>query len=121
MGRRYKFLDKESRFSAVNNLRNALLAAKNGEEVDKIINAIFTSDEKLKVGRRIDIAWLLKSGETFDNIKSILKVGKATVSRVEKQMVGSKEGFGLIFKRGEKVEKEFKDKAYVKKGPSMVL
>jgi len=121
MGRRYKFLDKESRFSALNKVRHAFLAAKNGEEVDTIIGAILTSDEKTKVGRRIEIAQHLLEGETFDEIRLGLKVGKDTVSKVEKLLSKNRVGFDLIFNREEKVEKEYKDKAYEETGSSKLL
>ena len=54
--RRYKFLDKDSVFSALNRLRASFLAAKDGNDVEEIINALFTVDEKLRIGRRIQIA-----------------------------------------------------------------
>ena len=48
--RRYRFLEKEEIFDALNKLRNAFLAARDGDEVEEIINGLLTFDEKMKIG-----------------------------------------------------------------------
>ena len=63
--RRYKFLQKEDLFEALNRLRDAFLAAKDGNEVEEIINGLLTQDEKLKIGRRILVAEYIKDGMGF--------------------------------------------------------
>ena len=45
--RRYRFLEKEEIFDALNKLRNAFLAARDGDEVEEIINGLLTFDEKM--------------------------------------------------------------------------
>lgn len=116
--RRYRFLTKGDVYEALNRLRDAFLAAKNGEEVNKIINGILTTDEKLKIGRRILVAECLKNGMNLEEITDLLKVGKTTISLVSKQMEEFPDCFVLIEERKIKVEKEYKSKKYMLIGGS---
>lgn len=121
MGKRYVRLDNDSFYESFNRLRDAFLAAKNGIEVDKVIEAILTEDERVKIGRRIQVADLIKSGLVYREISNLLKVGLTTVVEVDKRLAENPEGFEIIFQRREKVEKEFKDKAYQKVGGTKVV
>ena len=103
--RRYKFLKKEEVYDALNRLRNALLAAKDGNEVEEIINAIFTFDEKVKVGRRILIGEYVKEGYRWEEISKFLKVGKTTILSVMRNLEKFPRGFELLEMRKNKVEK----------------
>jgi uncharacterized protein YerC len=116
--RRYHFLDKNSIYETLNQLRNAFLAAKDGTEVDSIIKAVLTFDERMKIGRRLIIAQSLRQGQTFDEIVSTLNVGKSTVLQVENQMVNNPQGFKIIDRRDVKVEKSYSEKAYQSVGGS---
>lgn len=119
--RRYKFLQKEQVFDALNRLREAFLAAKNGAEVEEIINGILTFDEKLKIGRRIIIASYLKEGYSFEEIAKTLKVGKNTVVSVMKNLDEHPDFFNLINQRKKKVENEYNRKKYRLIGGSKLL
>lgn len=121
MGKRYVRLDTDSFYASFNRLRDAFLAAKNGVEVDKVIDAILTADEKVKIGRRVQVAELIKSGLLYREIANLLKVGLTTIVEVDKRLAENPEGFEIIFQRREKVEKEFKDKAYQKVGGTKVV
>lgn len=119
--KRYRFLTKESVYSALNKLRNAFLAAKDGNEVEEIIKGILTQDERLKIGRRIQIAQLIKMEITYDQIARELKVGKQTVLAVEKKLSNYPLAFELVNRRERKVEGVFKKEAYIKSGGSKLL
>lgn len=108
--RRYGFLQKEEIFEALNRLRDAFLAAKNGEEVEEIINGLLTHDEKMKIGRRILIAKYIKDGMGFGEIARALKVGKNTIVSVIHNLDRYPSAYELIEKRGKKVEKEYSNK-----------
>jgi uncharacterized protein YerC len=116
MPRRYKFLGREDIYQALNKLRAAFLAARNGSEVDEIINGILTSDEKLKIGRRILISELIDQKLSYQKISDILKVGKQTILQVVRAKEEYPECFKLINLREEKVEKTYQKKAYRKTG-----
>lgn len=119
--RRYKFLKKEGVYEALNRLRDAFLAAKDGIEVEEIINGILTSDEKLKIGRRIIVAEYLKLGVSFDEISKILKVGKNTIVSVMKNLDKHPGFFDLINERRKKVEKVYGNKKYRLVGGSTLV
>lgn len=116
--RRYQFLEKEKVFEALNRLRNAFLAAKDGNEVEEIIKGVLTYDERLKIGRRIQISEYLISGYSIDKINEILKVGRNTVSSVAKSLSENPNCFKLLNLRVAKVEDEYKNKKYRLEGGS---
>ena len=110
--RRYKFLTRENIYDALNKLRVAFLAAKDGNDVEEIINGLLTTDEKLKLGRRILIAQALEEGLTYFEIREQLKVGKQTVALVDRKLRSNSECFKLIGIRERKVKTEYKKRAY---------
>ena len=111
MMRRYKFLTKKDVYVALNKLRAAFLAAKDGSEVDEIIMGLLTNDERLKIGRRIQIAAALNSKVTYREICKALKVGIQTVSFVDSRMKLRPKCYELIDLREYKVKKEYKEKS----------
>ena len=119
--KRYRFLKKEDIYEALNRLRDSFLAAKDGEEVEKIIKGLLTSDERLKIGRRILIYEYLNSGYTMDEIRKFLKVGKNTVLHVARLLDQYPECFELIKRRREIVEREYKSKKYNTTGGSNLI
>jgi uncharacterized protein YerC len=114
--RRYKFVSRENIFGALNKLRASFLAAKDGSEVEEIITGVLTYDERLKIGRRLQIARMLRDDKTYSEIHEELKVGGATINLVEKLISNHPRCFELINKREEKVETEFKNRAFEKVG-----
>lgn len=116
--RRYKFLQEKQVFEAFNKVRDAFLAAKDGNEVDKVINGLLTHDEKLKIGRRILIAQLLLSNTSINEIIRILKVGRNTVMHVSRRLEKYEDCFALIENRSEKVEKTYNSRRYRTEGGS---
>lgn len=110
--RRYKFLTKDDIYDALNSLRDAFLAAKNGVEVEEIINGVLTTDERLKIGRRIIIAECIKSGMNFDEIVNTLKVGRSTIMYVARKLDQNPNFINLILARQKKVESEYKKRRY---------
>ncbi|MEK7092630.1 MAG: hypothetical protein AAB907_03320 [Patescibacteria group bacterium] len=119
--RRYKFLTKEDIYEALNKLRDAFLAAKDGNEVEEIINGLLSSDEKLKIGRRILIAKHVKAGIGFDQISKTLRVGKNTIVSVMKQLDNYPTSFDLIEKRGNKVKEKYEKNKYKHIGGSTLI
>ena len=120
--RRYRFLEKEGIYEALNRLRNAFLAARNGTEVEMIINGLLTSDERLKIGRRIIVAEYLREGFTVEEIIRLLKVGKNMIQHVSRLLDKNQDWFDLIKRRSEIVEKEYKSKKFnMVGGPKLVF
>src|SRR5688500_168731 len=100
--RRYRFLQEDDIYAALNRLRDAFLAAKDGTEVEEIINGLLTQDEKLKIGRRIIIAEYLDAGVKFEDITRELKVGKNTIIAVTRSLDQYKDFLPLIMQRTKK-------------------
>lgn len=119
--RRYKYIEEKDIFESWNKLRDALLAAQNGSEVNEIMKSLFTDEEKFQMGRRILIAEGLKMGMTIVEITDLLKVGKNTVSSVLRKLERYPAGFELIEKRSLKVEKEYDKKKYKSSGGSKLV
>lgn len=119
--RRYSTLSKNDYYEAINNLRDAFLAAKDGAEVIEIINGILTDDEKIKIGRRILVARALKNDNTYNDITSLSSVGRTTITWVAKQLRSYPKCFELIFKRSIKVEREYEKKKYRFVGGSQLV
>ncbi len=119
--RRYKRLDQRDVFEAFNELRNAFLAAKDGDEVDIITDGLLTYDEKLKIGRRILIAGWLISGFGIEEIARQLKVGKNTIMHVTRRLEKHQECFELIKRRSKLVEKEYDSKKHRSAGGSQLV
>lgn len=118
MRRRYDFLLEGDIFKALNKVRDAFLTAKDGGEVDQVMNGVLTFDERVKVGRRIQIAQCLFKGMSMDEIKAELGVGYNTISHVKNRLDKYKRCFELIDRRTKKVENEYKKGAYIKVGGS---
>lgn len=119
--RRYKRLEQNDVFEALNRLRDAFLAARDGNEVDKILDGLLTHDEKLKIGRRIVIADWLKEGVGIDLITAHLKVGKNTIMHVSRRLEKYEDCFKLINRRTEIVEKTYQSKGYKSVGGSKIV
>lgn len=118
MKRRYQFLEQDDVFEALNKVRDALLAARDGEDVDMVMNGILTFDERVKVGRRIQIAECLIAGLNMTEIKDLLKVGNSTIEHVANRLDKYKKCFELIKEQGKKIDQEYTKKAYVSRGGS---
>lgn len=121
MSGRYYFLGKDYIFEALNKLRAAFLAAKDGNDVEQIIKGVLTNDERLKIGRRIQIAQMLLEGFSYRDIKDELKVGYPTIELVANKLTKYPLCFELINKREDKVENIYKLRAYKKSGGSKMI
>lgn len=112
---RYSLLSRIKIQNALDSLRSAFLAAKDGYDVDEIMNGLLTEDEKIRIGRRIEIASLLMAGMTFDEIKSELQIGYSTIAIINSKIKDHPRCFELIEKRDEKEQKEYDTKKYKSK------
>lgn len=119
--RRYEFLEKEEMSEALENVKQAFLSAKDGREVEEIIRFLLTTDERIKIGRRVAVAAMLTNGISYDEIADTLHVGRGTIERISKRLAAYKTGFELIDFRSKKVEKEYGRKRVRRVGGSMLM
>ncbi len=92
---------------ALNRVRDAFLAADDGEEVEEVMSALLTFDERMKVGRRVQIAEMIEAGYTQEEIVRDMKVGKTTVSLVSRLLEAHPKGYVFVVRRRKKVEEEY--------------
>lgn len=119
--KRYHFLDDKDVSDALNRLSDAFLAAKDGNEVREIISGLLTGDEKIKIGRRIIIAELIRSDGKVRDVVKIGRIGASTVSFVSRMMYAHPLCYMLINNRHLKVENEYSAKKYNKLGGSKLV
>lgn len=119
--RRYHFLTEKEVHEALNRLRDAFLAAKDGNEVSEIISGLLTQDERIKLGRRIVIAEALQKDIGYRDLIQLDRVGATTVAHVFKMLESHPKCFELINLRKKKLEKEYEAKKYRKTGGSKLV
>lgn len=121
MRRRYKNIPQDSLSKALGKLRAAFLTPKNTKQVETIIYGILTHDERMKIGRRIQIAEMLLEGETYYNIAQKLNVGQTTIINVARQVGKSPECYKLIVSKEVEIKRKIKKKRNSKKGSSTLI
>lgn len=118
---RYDFLPRHAVEDALEKLRAALLAAKDGHDVDEIIQGLLTPDEYIKLGRRIEVARLLKSGMTYREISDDMSVGLSTVKLVARKLYERPRCYKLIHSTEQKIDNEHSKERYRKTGSLMMI
>lgn len=108
-------------YEALNEVRDAFLAAKDGNEVNEIMSFMLTTEEKIRLGRRVLLAKYLELDLTLDEIYKMLKVGKSTVQFVTRRAHLHPMGLKLIRKRGSKVEDEYQKRKFREVGGSQLV
>lgn len=119
--RRYTFLLKHEVYLALNKARDALLAAKDGSDVNELLEGLFTDEERLQIGRRILIAEQIRMGRSYSEIIEDLHVGVGTINTVYRNLNSHPQCFKLVFERSRKVEKVYNDKKYRLVGGSQLV
>jgi uncharacterized protein YerC len=79
-----------------------LIDFKNPIEMNKFLLDFFNESELETFAKRLSIAYWLKKGRSYENIKNNLKVSSATIASIEK--LTKKPGFILAIKKMEAEE-----------------
>lgn len=79
-----------------------LIDLKNPEEMNKFLTDFFNDSELETFAKRLSVAYWLKKGRSYENIKNNLKVSSATIATIEK--LSKKPGFALAIKKMEAEE-----------------
>lgn len=74
----------------------------NFDEMYKFLNDFFNSSELETFAKRLAVAYWLKKGRSYTNIKQNLKVSSATIASIQNEM--GKSGFKLALKKLEAEE-----------------
>ena len=119
--KRYNFLDQKEIYETIDKVRDSFLAAKDGHEVNEIINGLLTQDEQLRIGRRVLIAEYLLIDMNIEEIEKMLKVGKATIASVAKSLDKHPRCFELLKLRRLKVKKNYNSNKTAEIGGSKLV
>lgn len=84
MKRKVKDLTKSEYMVTLDSLYTAASSLTGREAVKAFLRDLLTPSERVMLGRRVVIARLLLAGETYERICERVRVGKGTVSRVDK-------------------------------------
>lgn len=84
MKRKVKDLTKSEYMVTLDSLYTAASSLTGRDAVKAFLRDLLTQSERVMLGRRVVIARLLLAGETYDRICERVRVGKGTVSRVDK-------------------------------------
>lgn len=98
-------------------LYTAIGSIRNRKEAKLLLRDVLTESERLMMGRRILIARLLISGETYDAIGARLGVGRSTVSRVDRWLHDQHPGYERAVRGIEKEERTRVAQRELSRGP----
>ncbi len=84
---------------AVDNLFDAVLSLKDREECYKFFEDVCTVNEILSLAQRMEVARMLKAGNTYLEISDITGASTATISRVNRSLIYGNDGYTIAFER----------------------
>ena len=86
---------------AVDNLFEAVLCLKTKEECYKFFEDVCTVNEILSLAQRMEVARMLKAGNTYLEISEMTGASTATISRVNRSLIYGNDGYSIVFGRME--------------------
>lgn len=86
-----KLLNPSLRKQIVESFIQVVSDMKTAQETKKFLKDFFTQTELELFAKRLSIAYWIKKGRTYQNIKENLKVSSATIAAVQEEM--EKEGY----------------------------
>jgi len=93
------------RSKEVDALFEAILLLDNADECYRFFEDICTISEIHAIAQRLEVAKMLKSGITYQEIAQRLGASTATISRVNRSLTYGSGGYQLLLKRLEENEK----------------
>lgn len=83
------------------NLFKAILKLENVDECYKFFEDICTVKELLDISQRLQVARMLKSGKSYQEVSKETGASTATISRVNKCLLYGSGGYSLILEKTE--------------------
>ena len=93
MKKKKEQMTEQEIIKTLDTLYTAASAVKGRTAVKMFLRDLLTESERIMLGRRIIIARLILSRETYDDIRRRLGVGYSTISRVEKWLQDEFSGY----------------------------
>lgn len=78
-------------------LYSLLADLKRPQDIQSFLSSLMTPTERLVFAKRLQIAWLLKQGLSYEDISKTLNVSSATISSVAESK--NTQGMSLAYKR----------------------
>lgn len=104
MKRKLSELSKEETIATLDALYTAASVLKGRDAMKLFLRDLLTSSERIMLGRRIIIARMLIAGISYDEIGERMRVGRATIGRVQRWLHDQFPGFENAIKE---MEREF--------------
>ncbi len=82
-------------------LYEAILKLKTVEECEKFFDDLCTIRELNSIAQRFQVAKLLSEGNVYNKIVENTGASTATISRVNRSLIGGKGGYSIVFERME--------------------
>lgn len=88
------------------NLFEAVLQLETMDECYRFFEDICTIKEVQAIAQRLEVAKLLKSNKTYNEIEELTGASTATISRINRSLNYGADGYKLIFEKLGLIEKE---------------
>ena len=118
MKKKLSDLSEQERVVTLDTLYTAIGAVRGRAAMKAFLRDLLTESERVMLGRRILIARLLLSGETYDGVCERIGCGRKTVSEVHKWLSGQMPGYEQAIAA---MEEEFGKREFRKKYASSML
>lgn len=110
-------ISEKKRVQIIGELYDALARIKNRKEARAVFRDLFTVPEIAMMSRRIQIAFMLLEGYTFEDTSNMLSVSSTTVHRIKEKLERHGEGFKIMYQNFRKIQ----DKRWKKHKPTRHL
>lgn len=101
MKRKAKDLSKREFITTLDALYTAASSVKGRDAVKLFLRDLLTPSERIMLGRRVIIARLILKGETYEAIRHRMKVGQATIAKVDRWLKDQLPGYEIALKVAE--------------------
>ncbi len=88
----------------VQQLVKALLCLENYDQSARLLTDICTAGELKSLAQRLEVAGLLRSGYTYNQVEEMTGASTATISRVKRFLQYGAGGYDLVLQRLEEME-----------------
>jgi len=99
-------LPKKQRVKIIGELYDALGIIKDREEARSVFRDLFTVSEIAMMSRRIQVAFLIKEGYSYEDISNILSVSRSTIERINHKLKQHGQGFEIMYRNFKKLQQQ---------------
>ncbi len=92
-------MNEKLKSEAADLLFDGILQLKTREECYTLFSDLCTAHEVQSLAQRLEVAKLLREGETYQSIAAKTGASTATISRVNRSITDSSGGYDIVFER----------------------